>query len=164
MSLFVVGLGSQLSGDDAIGLVLVDAIRARFPAAAVTCDAWPAADALTIAHDLLAQDGPVVVVDCADMGLRPGSYRLLSLDEVRLHVKHSPVSVHGIGLAEALELARILGHAQPVHLFGVQPYRVAPGTSLTPELEAHVPALSEALAREVRRLTTAATAAPEGAL
>jgi hydrogenase maturation protease len=150
MSLTVVGLGSELSGDDAIGLVLVERLRGRLAADAVTCVAWPDADALTIAHELLALRDAVLLVDCAEMGLPPASSRLLDRDEVRLGVKDSPVSVHGIGLAEALELASRLGLEAPVRFFAVQPCRLDPGTALSPELETHLPALTDALVEAVR--------------
>ena len=157
--LTVVGLGSQLSGDDAVGLILVDRLGERLADLPLTCVRWPDADPLTLAHDLLALPGAVVLVDCADMGLPPGSHRLLGLDEVRLNVRLRPVSVHGIGVAEALELARRLGFAQPVHLFAVQPYSVEPAAPLSRELDAELPTLVDALAVAVGRL--ARRGAPE---
>ena len=152
MSLTVVGLGSELSGDDTVGLMLVARLDAEQRDPRITCRLWPDADALTVAHDLLALDEAVLFVDCADMGLPPGSHRLLALPAVRLKVTHSPLSVHGLGVAEALELCRRLGFAQPVHLFAVQPYGLAPGTSLSPEMAAQLPALGAALAQAARDL------------
>jgi hydrogenase maturation protease len=149
MALNVVGLGSELSGDDAVGLVLVERLRRRVVGRSVSCLLWPNADALTAAHDLLALEGAVLLVDCADMGLEPGSHRLLLQSQVRLQVKHSAVSVHGIGVPEALELARRLGFARPVHLFAVQPFRLEPGTPLSTELQARLPALDDALTAAV---------------
>ena len=152
MALNVVGLGSELSGDDAVGLVLVERLRRRVAGTPVVCLMWSDVDALTAAHDLLALEGAVLLVDCADMGLEPGSYRLLVQSQVRLQVKHSAVSVHGIGMAEALELARRLGFTQPVHLFAVQPFQLEPGTPLSNELQARLPALDDALAAAVEGL------------
>lgn len=157
MSLTVIGLGSELSGDDAVGLVLVERLRDRLTsddAGRVSCVAWPDADALTIAHDLLELRGGVLLVDCAEMGLPPASGRLLERDRVRLEVKGSPVSVHGIGLAEALELASRLGLDAPVRFFGVQPCRLDPGTTLSPEMQAHLPALTDALEQALRSWCT----------
>jgi hydrogenase maturation protease len=156
MALNVVGLGSELSGDDAVGLVLVERLRGRAAGGSVSCLLWPNADGLTAAHDLLALEGAVLLVDCADMGLEPGSYRLLLQSQVRLQVKHSAVSVHGIGVAEALALARRLGFTQPVHVFAVQPFRLEPGTPLSDELQARLPALDEALAAAVEALESGA--------
>jgi len=86
------------------------------------------------------------------MGLEPGSHRLLLQSQLRLQVKRSAVSVHGLGMAEALELARRLGFAQPVHLFAVQPCQLKPGTPLSSKLRTRLPALEDALAAAVERL------------
>ncbi len=162
MAFTVVGLGSEMAGDDAIGLVLVTQLRERLQGGApVCCVLWPEADALTVAHDLLALGTPVLLVDCADLGLEPGAARLLRAAEVRLKVKQSPVSVHGIGLAEGLELAARLGFARPVHFFAVQPADLAPGTRLSSPLAARVPALVQELEEAARRLAGAG-AAPIG--
>jgi hydrogenase maturation protease len=152
MSLTVIGLGSELAGDDAIGLILVEQVAGRLGGAPTTCVQWPDADALTVANDLLALETDVLLVDCADMGLAPGSARLLAAGEVRVHVKHSPVSVHGLGIAEALELARRLGFHRQVHFFAVQPYGLAPGAPLTAALAERVPELVAELERAAREL------------
>jgi hydrogenase maturation protease len=160
MPFTVVGLGSEVAGDDAIGLTLVEQLQGRLADAPITCVLWPEADALTIAHDLLGMTDAVLLVDCADMGLAPGSARLLPSAQVRLQVKHSPVSVHGIGLAEALELALALGFAGPVHFFAVQPYDLQPGTRLSADMATRVPGLVAELERAARELAAAAAGGP----
>lgn len=159
MAFTVVGLGSEAAGDDAIGLILVSQLRERLVArgAPVSCVVWPEADALTVAHDLLGVTTPVLLVDCADLGLDPGSARLLEAAAVRLQVKQSPVSVHGIGLAEGLELAARLGFDRPVHFFAVQPADLSPGAGLSAPLAARVPALVTELEAATLRLAGAAT-------
>jgi hydrogenase maturation protease len=159
MAFTVVGLGSEAAGDDAIGLILVDQLQERlqrprpgWERAAATCVLWPEADALTVAYDLLALGDGVLLVDCADLGLEPGSARLLAPGEVRVTVKHSPVSVHGIGLAEGLELAARLGFSRPVHLFAVQPADLAPGAPLSAPLRERLPGLLDELEAAARRL------------
>ena len=163
-ALTVVGLGSELSGDDAVGLVLVEALGARLSveeARSVTCVCWPDVDALTIAHELLELRGDVLIVDCAEMGLPPASARLFERDQVRLGVKERRASVHGVGLAEGLELAARLGRRGPVRLFAVQPFRVGPGAPLSSEMEERLPALADALEEAVRSRMDAARPGPE---
>jgi hydrogenase maturation protease len=150
--LTVVGLGSELSGDDAVGLALVERLRRRVADAPIDCTMWPDADALIVAHDLLALDTPSLLVDCAEMGLPPGSHRLLERRHARLGIKHSAISVHGIGLAEAIELAETLGLQQAVHLFTVQPHSVEPAASLSPAMKLLLPALLDALEAASRAL------------
>lgn len=118
----VAAVGSRACGDDAVGLVLAERLRGD---AGVDVALWEDRDALDVAGALLEGDGPVVLVDCADMGLPPGSWRLLGEGVARDH--RDTVSTHGLGLADALTLARALGCERDVRLFGVQPFDVRPG-------------------------------------
>lgn len=140
----VVGLGTQLSSDDKIGLALVRALsgESRFSARCVLLES---ADAATVASVLMEWRRPVILVDAADMGLAPGEYRFFSDKDVSVIVKTSSVTTHGLGLAEGLELARTLGFDSPVRVFGVQPFDLSPKQRLTPEMTARFPSLLEAL-------------------
>lgn len=151
MALAVIGLGSELAGDDAIGLTLVSRLAERLRGASVEFLHWPDADALSIAYDLMSLGRPALLVDCADMGLPPGSHRLFAPDEVKLVVKHSPVSVHGLGIAEALGLASALGFGGPLRFFGVQPFDLSYGTPLSAAMQARFEDLLEALGQATRR-------------
>jgi len=153
MALTVVGLGNPLAGDDAIGLVLVEAVRGAMPDGVVSL-LWPEADALTVAHELLSIEGPVLLVDAARMGLPAGASRLFSADEATLRVKHDPASVHGIGVAEGLALASALGRKAAVHVFGVEPFDVSPGAGLSEAMQRRVPDLTQHLLQAVQRLCT----------
>jgi hydrogenase maturation protease len=150
--LTVIGLGSELSGDDAVGLALVERLRGRVTDAPISCELWPDADALSIAHDLLTLDTTSLLVDCAEMGLPPGSHRLLERGEARLRIKHSAISVHGIGVAEAIELAEALGLQRAVHLFAVQPHTVEPLAALSSAMERRLPELLDSLEEACRQL------------
>ena len=55
----------------------------------------------------------VILIDAMEAGLAPGSVRALALEE--LIVSAHPPSSHGLGLAEALALARALD-CMPAHL------------------------------------------------
>ncbi|MCC6159657.1 MAG: hydrogenase maturation protease [Deltaproteobacteria bacterium] len=134
MGLTVIGVGSWLSRDDAIGLMLVDELAARPPRPDLDFHTWEGVDALTITHDMLALSSPILVVDCADLGLAPGEWRFFDAESARLHLHGDTVSTHGFGLADALEMARGLGFEKPVHVFGVQPFDLAPGTGLSDEM------------------------------
>ena len=136
--LLVAGVGSRLSRDDAIGLELVATLD---PPPWVECRLWEDADALTLAADLLDLDQTTLVVDCARMGLPPGSARCFAPTEAHLGSRLRALSSHGLGLAEALEIARRLGLAQQVHLFGVQPFDLDRGPGLSPPMTARLPAL-----------------------
>ena len=126
-------MGTLFNSDDQIGLALVQALsrESEFTARTVLLEN---ADAATVASCLIEWKQPAILVDAADMGLAPGHWRFFSDRECSLVLKSDPVSTHGLGLAEGLELARTLGFDQRVCIFGIQPYDVSPGETLTPEM------------------------------
>lgn len=150
--LTLAGVGSRFSRDDEIGLRLVEAIAGRGSTSAVECCLWEDADALTLANELLELDRDVVIVDCADMGLASGSWRLFADEAARLRICNDPLSTHGLGLAEALSLARSLGCTNSIRIFGVQPFDLSPVPGLSAQMLAVFPdllaALENALPRE----------------
>ncbi len=153
-ALTVAGIGSQLSCDDGIGLILVGALSERPLLPGITARLWEDADALTLTHLLLESDRPVLIVDCADMRLEIGRWRLFSDVDAGLSMQSRSLSTHGLGLAEALSFAHTLGLAQPVHIFGIQPFDLAPASELSPQMKERLPHLLRALERTVVSLTS----------
>lgn len=151
--LTVAGIGSLLSRDDAIGLELV---RDLPTPSGVETLLWEDADALTLAHELLQLATPVLIVDCADMRLAPGSWRAFSLDDAGLAPATDAVSTHGLGLAEALAIARQLGFGQTLRVFGVQPYDIRSGAGLSAAMAGRLGVLRQALGETVAGLLPAA--------
>jgi hydrogenase maturation protease len=98
--LVIIGLGNRWRSDDGIGLELAEAVAAC-QIEDVECRSLESADALTLAHEMLELDAPCLIVDCADMGQEPGSYRYFGESDVKLG---SARSTHGLGIAEALPL------------------------------------------------------------
>ena len=156
-TLTVAGIGSRHSADDAIGLRLVESLP---PDPGLRRELWEDADALGLAHRLLECEDPVLIVDCADLGLAGGEWRCLSLDGrsgARLIPRSRSISTHGLGLAEALDIARDLGMDAPVHVFGVQPFELRCGLAALGELSEpmreRLPALRAALREHIATLT-----------
>jgi hydrogenase maturation protease len=147
----VVGLGSGLGSDDGIGLALVQALS-QDEAFTPRCTLLESADAATIASSLIEWRRPVILVDAANMALAAGEYRFFEDRDVAAILKTSSVSTHGLGLAEGLELARTLGFDQSVYIFGIQPFDLSPGQSLSLEMTAKFPLLLSALRTACSRL------------
>ena len=99
----IIGVGQPLAGDDGVGLAVVEHLRARgVPAGVELCLASEAAALV----ELCAHDGPVVIVDAL---LAPPPGRVCEVDGAALEdAGFSPLSSHGVGLREAIELARAL--------------------------------------------------------
>lgn len=155
MGVSVIGIGNRTASDDAVGPLLVRQARRRLEQPGLAFSTWDDADALTVAHDLLSLRDAVLLVDCADMGLDGGECRCFAADRVRLGLHADGVSTHGIGLADALEIARGLGFDRPTRVFGVQPFDCAPGLSLTPEMAARLDTLTDALCDAIDDLRAA---------
>jgi hydrogenase maturation protease len=140
----IVGLGTFLSSDDEIGLALVSAL-AREKSFEKRCLLLENSDAATVAASLIEWRRPILLVDAADMRINPGEYRFFADCDASVILKTSSVSTHGLGLPEGLELARVLGFDHSVYIFGVQPFDIAPGQGITPEMSARFPLLLDAL-------------------
>lgn len=155
MRFSVVGIGSRAGRDDGVGLALVERLEqnGRFPKLEFLL--WESADAATVAYNLLELKTPVLLVDCADMGVEPGEFRIFDERSASLDVRVDSVSTHGLGLAEALTLARSLGFQHDVKFFGVQPFDLKPGLSLSPQMEARFDGLYDALGARVAEMVSA---------
>jgi len=156
-ALTVAGIGSRHSSDDAIGLWLVDHLG-ELPAD-VRRAQWEDADALSLAHLLLENAGPLLIVDCAEMGLGGGEWRCFSASDganMKLTPHSRSISSHGLGLAEALAIARQLGQTGEVNIFAVQPFelnlRPPAEYTLSAPMQARLPQLLGALRKNIDTL------------
>jgi hydrogenase maturation protease len=139
----VAALGSRLGRDDAVGLhLLASMVKARETedSLAFTPLFWEDLDALSLAHELLTLQTPLLLIDCADMGLPGGSTR--TLGEEHLRQVTGSVSTHGFGFYEALTLARSLGFDQSLTLFAIQPFDLSPLSGFTPEMHQQLPRIT----------------------
>ena len=106
----VLGVGNRDRGDDAVGPIVAETMA----------DRWPAAlEAVVVEGDLSTlalrwrPEHRVVVVDAMASGAEPGTVAVIGWPPVGgagpPGFGASPSSTHSIGLAAALELARLLG-------------------------------------------------------
>lgn len=146
MAVRIIGLGQRAAGDDGVGLCVLDALAANPPAGV---ELHPVADPARLV-ELLQGAERVVLVDAA-VGAGPaGGVLALGLDELA-DAPLSPVSTHGIGVRQALELARVLaGGALPeVVLLAVA---IEPPSGYATELSGPVARAVPVAAAKVREL------------
>lgn len=141
----VIGVGTRLGRDDAIGLVLVERLLSAGAVEASDALVLEGADAATVAATLLEVERDILVVDCADMGAPPGTVRVFDDTEAKLALRDDGTSTHGFGLAEGLALARALGFGFRVRVLAVQPFDLSPGRSLSDEMRAVLDSLDRTL-------------------
>jgi hydrogenase maturation protease len=144
----VIGLGNPLRGDDGVGVRVVEVLAAQpLPQDVEVVDGGTQGLGIV---SLMEGRRRAIVVDAASVGRSPGQFVRFTLDEARLLGDDQPLSVHAAGLGDALLLAQVLGTLpDEVIIFGVQPSRVQWDSSLSPEVEAALPALIAAVLAEV---------------
>ncbi|MBX3160940.1 MAG: hydrogenase maturation protease [Deltaproteobacteria bacterium] len=137
----VVGLGRRTAGDDGVGPAVVEALRGRAPGGVELLELGEPSGLIA----LLATRSPMVIVDAvACDGWEPG--RVVELAAEGLPPGARSLSTHGVGLAQALALARLLIEpdrlARPIAIVGVAiaaPTAAAPSLHLSPAIAAAVP-------------------------
>jgi len=138
----VVGIGHELSGDDAAGLAVVRALKgALAPAERVLLvDAGPAPENTT---GLLRRFAPdlVLLVDAAQMDEPPGAVRWLDWQETSgVSASTHTLPLHMLARYLVAELSC------EVALLGIQPAGNMIGAPLSPEVEEAVDAVAAGLA------------------
>ncbi|KYF79831.1 hydrogenase expression/formation protein hupD [Sorangium cellulosum] len=102
MTARIIGLGQRAAGDDAAGLAVLEALRRRAPPAGAELVEARDASALV---SLLQTPAKVVIVD-AVLASPPGEVLDLSPSDLAAGAP-VPVSTHGLGVGQAIELARL---------------------------------------------------------
>lgn len=145
----VVGIGRPSGGDDAVGLVVAERLRAMGVEARSVTDGAALAAALSTVER-------AVIIDAVAGGGVPGTVLHLSGDALEARAGAVPVSSHGLSVADAVALARALGGANTVHLVGVA---IEPGACAAASLGAEAAAAVEPAAARVCALLQAEWAA-----
>jgi len=150
----VIGVGNEFRRDDGVGWAVLARLRERgrerpLPPGTLlaTCDGDPAR-----LIGLWEDTDLAVVVDAAHAHPgTPGRVHRLELGSGRL-AQPSTTSSHGLGLGEAVELARVLG-MMPDHLvvYAVEGAETGLGTGLSPAVAAAVEPLAQAVEDEIAR-------------
>jgi hydrogenase maturation protease len=155
--LTVLGLGSPLMSDDGVGLVVLE--RLRQPG--MVADDVDLVDGGTWGMNLL----PVIegathllLVDAIGAGAAPGTVARLEREMLPRVLGHK-LSPHQIDLREVLALATLRGTLpERAVAIGVEPDRIALGTTLSPVVEAAVPQIVTAVQAQLAEWRAAAAA------
>lgn len=140
----VIGIGREAAGDDGVGPAVVRALLAAGvpPGVDVRYAGEP-----TALIPLLETAGPVILVD-AVVGAEPGDVLDLAPDDLARHGL-TPLSTHGVGVVQAIALARTLSPD------AVSPRIRIVGVGIAPPAPSYHPALSPPVAAAVPRAAQA---------
>jgi hydrogenase maturation protease len=147
---YLVGIGTYLSGDDAIGLRVAEAIAAEGLDCGFTAIEL-SGSLLDLVHYLGEGVERVLIVDCARMGLEPGAYAFFTPGAAETRKSLAGFSTHEGDLMKVLALAAALGAPMPeITVLGIEPADVTPRAELSLALEGR---LGEYVAMAVESLT-----------
>jgi hydrogenase maturation protease len=129
----IIGLGNQYRRDDAAGLVAARRLKEAAPAhvrvleesgeGTALMESWQGADS-------------VILIDALDSGAKPGTVRRLDAHREPIPTGFFHYSTHAFGVAEAIELARVLGQLPPrLIVYGIEGRTFEAGLGLSPEVE-----------------------------
>lgn len=147
----VIGVGNASRGDDAVGLVIARRLCAN-PLDGVTI--VPTTGDGTALLALWQATDAVVLVDAVCAGARPGTLHRFEVGTQLLPAMFSRVSTHAFGVAEAIELARVL-HQLPslLVIYGVEGASFEIGADLSAQVAAAVPQVVAQVRQEILALT-----------
>lgn len=127
----ILGVGNVLKGDDAVGPWIVERLHEATGEAsscrmhAVDCGTVPE-NYTSVVRRL--QPGCVIIVDAADMGLEPGTIRIIP----KARAGALGLSTHSMPLS--LFIDYIEGFAHSIMLIGVQPGSMRLGAEMSPQV------------------------------
>ncbi len=130
----IIGIGNANCGDDAAGCFVAEALRERdLPTVQILSASGEVADLLEkfpSAGVLILVDAMAEVTECGRIHRMDTSADALPTEAF------SRYSTHGMGLPEAIEMARALGRLpSTVIVYGIEGRNFQPGDPLSPEVE-----------------------------
>lgn len=140
----LIALGSHGRGDDGVGLRIAESLSSH--SFRVVCGQD---DCMGIIN---AWDGAslAVVVDAACSGAAPGTIHRLELGTAPLPRDLARCSSHGTGLAEAVELAKVIDRLPSrLVIYAIEAASFSPGDAITPAVLASVANVSRRIAAEL---------------
>ncbi|HUJ94299.1 MAG TPA: hydrogenase maturation protease [Terriglobales bacterium] len=126
--MLIIGCGNRQRGDDAAGILVAERLRelgvetvTRIGQAADLIEAWTGSD-------------DVIVVDAVVTGAPVGTVQMWE-GQLPPTCLNATASTHTLGLAEALELAKVLNRLPTrLRVYGIEGVRFEPGLEVSPEV------------------------------
>jgi hydrogenase maturation protease len=156
MSIRVIGCGHVDRSDDAVGVLVAERLRAL----GVPAEVQPGS-----AFELVEswyKDDDVVLIDAVVTGSPVGSIRVWDGPSPRVP-SNPQVSSHGFGVAEAINLARILQLLpHSLRVYGIEGKNFRMGEAVSPEVLRSIEEVAQQIASEYARTAQTLVAAESG--
>jgi len=145
-----IGVGNPFRSDDGAGRAILRRLRGEIPFEVTVLEetgdgvelleAWKGAEC-------------VIVVGAVQSGAPPGTIHRLDARAEQLPLWFSHSSTYSFGVAEAIELARMMGDLPPcLVVYGIEGLDFSAGTELSPEVAEVVPSAANMILREILHL------------
>jgi hydrogenase maturation protease len=145
-SIRIIGLGNELRGDDAVGLLAARRLRQAVGNRAEVIEAEMAGVDLI---ELMKGARVVILVDAARGGQPPGTVHRLDASAGPIAGQIFPRSSHAISTVDALELARAMGVLPAtVIIYGVEAGNTEAGQPLSPLVVKALDQVAEQIVQE----------------
>ena len=135
----VIGIGNEYRADDAVGILLARRLKSlNLPDVGVIEQAGEGAALIDTWESSGAQ--LVILIDAVCSGAAPGTIYRLDVNEETIPASFFNYSTHAFSLAEAVELARVLGKL-PRHavIYGIEGSQYAAGAGLSAAVKRAIP-------------------------
>jgi hydrogenase maturation protease len=143
----IIGIGNLILKDEGIGVHVVRELEDReLPPGVELIDGGTATMELL---PMIREAERIIVIDAMRAGGEPGTIYRVSPEDLVCETGR-PLSLHQIGLLEVLGMAKQLGGHVEVAIIGVEPKEISYGMELSPEVEATVPKVINAVFEELR--------------
>lgn len=151
----VIGLGNPIMGDDGLGLVALDALRARKLPSAVDVEFVDGGTWGLSLLPVVERAARLLLLDAIECGKAPGTVVSLRTDAIPAYLM-TKVSPHQVDMREVLALAAWRGRSPTeVVAVGAQPAVVDLVGSLSPVVAAAVETVADVAAAQLENWATA---------
>jgi hydrogenase maturation protease len=142
----IIGIGNLILQDEGVGVHAVRALEDMdLPPGVEVIDGGTATMELL---PVFQEAERIIVIDALRGGEKPGTIYRLTPDDLMGETER-PLSLHQVGLLEVLGMARQIGGEPEVVIIGVEPKEISWGMELTPEVEARLPRVIDAVFEEL---------------
>lgn len=129
----IIGVGNRYRHDDSVGLLIARRLRAQLSSEVAVIDHSGEGAALL---EILNGNALVIMIDAACSKAAAGTIHRLNAHEQKIPAKVFNYSTHTLGIAEAIEMARVLNQLpERLVIYGIEGENFTPGEGLSPAVE-----------------------------
>ncbi len=139
----ILGIGSVLMGDDAIGVRVIDELEKHVLPEGVSARAGDISGLDLLKH--FSGFESVIIIDAAKMGEKPGTVKMFKSSEIKKDAFNDKFSTHGMALIETLTLSEMLGMSPEIDIIGIEPYNTDFSLDMTEGMKEKVPEIIDIL-------------------